>query len=357
MSKKVLLVEHWGACDKYGEPIGHTLKVIEEYSELLKKTFKISVAMPEHMINKIETGIYENIHTLPYAVCEIQPKGLGEKITDKLKVFSNIKQVRSLKNYDIVWYVRADFFLLFYLLFCPKRKKQKIYTLIYHNEYGSGLAGRIFHSIYQLAVKKFDGIIYTQRDMRIPNNHIYYMPDYLYSEEKYGKYRNLKKEEKAVCLGTINSDKDIEGLIEAFNENGYLLEIAGRFLDEERFIRLKAKANSNIKIENKILSYEEYYTHMGSAKYSIMPYQMGAYSGRTSGVLQESIFVGSIPIAPKLLLEKNHMPGYGYKESVCELKKIVWSESEDCDKKEQMDKMLMNYNQKIVGDNLTEFLG
>lgn len=357
MSKKVLLVEHWGACDKYGEPIGHTLKVIEEYSKILEKRFNISVAIPEHMTSKIDSSIYESIHILPYAIRETQPKGLGEKIVDKLKVFSNIKQVRKLKKYDIVWYIRADFFLLFYLLLCPKRRKQKIYTLIYHNEYNSNLFGRIIHSIHRLAVKKFDGVIYTQKDMKISNDHIFYMPDYLYSEDKYEEYRNLKKEEKAVCLGTINSDKDIEGLVEAFNENGYSLEIAGRFLDEDRFLELKAKAKNNIKIENKILSYEEYYTRMGSAKYSIMPYKMEAYAGRTSGVLQESVFVGSIPIAPKPLLEKNYMPGYGYKDNVYELRKIIWSESENCDKKEQMNTMLLNYNQKVVGEKLIKFFG
>ena len=356
MSKKVLLVEHWGACDKYGEPIGHTLKVIEEYSKILEKRFNISVAIPEHMTSKIDSSIYESIHILPYAIRETQPKGLEEKIVDKLKVFSNIKQVRKLKKYDIVWYIRADFFLLLYMLLCTKRRKQKIYTLIYHNEYSCGLIGKIFCFIHQLAIKKFDGIIYTQKDMKISNNHIFYMPDYLYSEDKYEKYRNLKKEEKAVCLGTINSDKDIEGLVDAFNENGYSLEIVGRFLDEERFIKLKSKAKNNIKIENKILSYEEYYTRMGSAKYSIMPYQMEAYAGRTSGVLQESIFVGSIPVAPELLLEKNHMPGYGYKENVYELRKFICSESENHDKKEQIDIMLSNYNHKVIGEKLAEFL-
>lgn len=357
MRKKLLLVEHWGACDKYGEPIGHTLKVMEEYSKLLESTFEISVAMPEHMINKTDSRVYDSIHTLPYAIRETQPKGLEEKIVDKLKVFSNIKQVRKLKKYDIVWYIRADFFLLLYMLLCTKRRKQKIYTLIYHNEYSCGLIGKIFCFIHQLAIKKFDGVIYTQKDMKISNDHIFYMPDYLYSEDKYEEYRNLKKEEKAVCLGTINSDKDIEGLVEAFNENGYSLEIAGGFLDEDRFLELKAKAKNNIKIENKILSYEEYYTRMGSAKYSIMPYKMEAYAGRTSGVLQESVFVGSIPVAPKLLLEKNNMPGYGYKDSVCELRKIIWSESENCDKKEQMNTMLLNYNQKVVSEKLINFLG
>lgn len=356
MKKKVLLVEHWGAHDIYGEPIGHTLKAVKEYGKLLKRECNVSVAMPQHMIIKVQTEEYDNIHVLPYGICEKQPKGFGERIIDKLKIFSNIRHVRKLKDYDIVWYIRSDFFLLVYYLFCSKRKEEKTYNLVCQNEYGSGVIGKILYFIYKKAVRKFDGIIYTQRDMNIPNSNTFYMPDYLYSEEKYGKYRRLKKEEKVVCLGTMNSDKDIESLVDVFNENGYKLEIVGRFLDEDRFWRLKNRAKSNILIENKVLSYGEYYMRMGSAKFSIMPYNMNAYAGRTSGVLQESIYVGSIPIAPKLLLDKNQMPGIGYKNSIAELKGLKWNEIEVVVSNEMADDILSVNDQNTIRKCFEEFI-
>lgn len=354
MKKKILLVEHWGAHDIHGEPIGHTLKAVNEYGELLKTDSNVSVAMPQQMINNIQMEEYDNFHILSYGICEKQPKGFKEKIIDKLKIFSNIRQVRKLKNYDIVWYIRADFFLFVYFLFCTKRKKQKTYALICHNKYGAGILGEILYLIYKLAVKKFDGIIYTQKDMDIPNERIFYMPDYLYSEEKYDQYRKLKKEEKAVCLGTMNVDKDIESLVDAFNANGYLLEIVGRFLDEDRFGELKKRARSNVIIENRVLPYEEYYIRMGSAKFSVLPYNMKAYVGRTSGVLQESIYVGSIPIAPKFLLEKNQMPGYGYENNIEEIKEMNLSDSEIDEK--IIDDVLHANDREVVGSNLKDFI-
>lgn len=336
--KKILLVEHWGACDKAGKPIGHTLKVIDEYAELLKDGFQVSGAMPQNMLLEVKKKNYESLHRLPYAICEHQPKHLWEKILDKQKVFANIREVRKWKEYDIIWYIRADFFLLCYLLFCPKRKGQKVYTLLYQNEYGTGVLGKVLHFIYKRAIQRFDGIIYTQKGMKIPHDHLFYMPDYLYRQEKYEKYKRETKEEKAVCLGTMNIDKDLEGLVDAFNENGFPLEIAGRFLDEERFERLKARAKSNIRLENGVLTYEEYYTRLGSAGYALLPYKMEAYTGRTSGVLQESMFLGTIPVAPAVLLSLNEIPGISY-ERIEQLGTANWT-TEAKGQQEKMQKLL-----------------
>ena len=52
---------------------------------------------------------------------------------------------------------------------------------------------------------------------------------------------------------------------------------------------------------------------------------MKVYEGRTSGVLLESIFVGTIPIAPKRLLEENEVRGIGY-ETLDEIN-AIWLKS------------------------------
>lgn len=312
--KKILLIDHWGSCDSEGKPIGHTLKVINEYKNILKDNYEVSAAMPECMSKELASEGFEDVYSLKYSICEAQPKSIYEKIVDKLKVFYNLHEIRKIKGYDIVWYIRADFFMLFYMLLHKKVREYRVYTLIYHSEYGNGLLGRILKCIQTKSLEKFDGIIYTQKGMKIKHKNIFYMPDYIYDENKYEKYIPKVKKEKVVCVGTINSDKDIEGLVEVFNQNGYLLEIMGRFLDDKRFEDLQRIAKSNITIINKVLTDEEYYTKLGEAKYSILPYKMKAYAGRTSGVLQESMFVNTIPIAPGRLLEQNGIAGYGYGE-------------------------------------------
>ena len=90
------------------------------------------------------------------------------------------------------------------------------------------------------------------------------------------------------------------------------LEIAGRFLDQQRYLDLQHRAKDNVIVENVVLSEDDYYKKLAGAKYSILPYDMKVYEGRTSGVLLESIFVGTIPIAPKRMLEENEVRGIGY---------------------------------------------
>ncbi len=138
------------------------------------------------------------------------------------------------------------------------------------------------------------------------------MPDYLYGEEQYLCYQRLEKQEKAVCLGTMNRYKCLEELTDIFSESGYPLLIIGRFDDTRRFEQLKQRGGENIQIENRLLGQKEYYEILGSAKFSILPYDMKQYQNRTSGVLLESLYVGSIPVAPAGLLGQNKLPGIGY---------------------------------------------
>ena len=140
------------------------------------------------------------------------------------------------------------------------------------------------------------------------------MPDYYYSEEKYAKYLGVKKQHKVVCLGAMNPYKKLEELVEVFNKNGMSMEIKGYFYDEKRYERLTKIKKDNITIENRILNEEEYYSILAEAQYSILPYDMQQYGGRTSGVLQESIFMECIPIAPYQLLKENGSVGIGYGE-------------------------------------------
>ena len=172
--------------------------------------------------------------------------------------------------------------------------------------------GRALDFVFRKGLSKFDAVIYTQKDMNIPHHKTLYMPDYYYDATKYDQYRLLPKADKVVCLGTMNPYKELEKLVDAFNENGFSLEIAGRFLDHQRYLNLQCRAKDNIMIEDVILSEDDYYRKLAGARYAIMPYDMKAYEGRTSGVLQEAVFVGTIPIAPKRLLEENDVQGIGY---------------------------------------------
>lgn len=319
--KSILLAEQWGSCDAQGKTIGHASKVLNEYVDLLKDSFEINVIAHPNLLKTADKGCFCSIEYLEYSICEEEKKTFVIRIKDKIKLFKNIRRIWKQKGYDVIWFFRGDFFLLFYALFHRKVKGTKYYCLMYHNQYGYGIIAKIVDFIYRHGIRRFDGMIYTQEKMNVPHSNTFYMPDYLYRSDKYCEFIPNKKLDKVVCVGTMNRDKDIEGLVQVFNENGYPLEIIGRFLEREEFEYLKSIAKGNIQIRNEIMAKDDYNRKLGEARYSIIPYKMSAYSGRTSGVLQESMFLQAIPIAPKKLLEDNNIPGIGY-NNLQELKKL-----------------------------------
>lgn len=312
--KSILLVDYYGTCNKEGEAVGHSPKVLAEYSSLLREKFKVGAAVSPCLIPK-EIEKYGEIIALKYNICTENAKSITGRIRDKFKLFYNIRQALTRKDYDVLWFYRTDFFFYLYLcLFYHKAREYKIIIQTYQDEFGKGWLGYWLKKIFQAGVSKADGIIYTRQGMQFSHRNTFYMPDYYYSEEKYGRYRSVRKQCKVVCLGAMNPYKKLEELVEVFNQNGRCLEIKGFFYDEKRYEELCKIKKDNISIENRILTEEEYYGFLAEAQYSILPYDMQQYSGRTSGVLQESIFLGCIPIAPYQLLKENGSEGIGYRE-------------------------------------------
>ena len=310
MKKKILLVDYYGTCDEKGKPIGHSAKVLKEYSELINDEFEIGVAISPCLRSNIDN--IEHIYTLKYDICAYRTNSIFHRILDKFKLFANIKQVLKIKGYDIIWFYRTDFFLFLYFFLHRKRRKEKMISQIYQDKFSTGFVGKILNFIYYKGASRFDGQIFTQPGMNNRFPGALYIPDYYYDEEKYGVYKGKNKIDKFVCLGTMNPYKKLEELVYVFNKNGKKLDIKGYFYSEERFQKLLKIKNDNIIIENKILSEQEYYDSLAEAKYSILPYDMDQYNGRTSGILQESLFMDAVIVAPCLLLEQNDIAGIGY---------------------------------------------
>ena len=318
--KNILLVDYYGICDTAGNAVGHSGKVLNEYKDLIHNQYKISAALSPCLINEIpeeQTGDFCKIYPLKYNIEADDLSSIWKRIKDKFKLFYNLHQVFEIDNYDMIWFYRTDFFLALYMFFfiSGKRKtenKPKIVVLLYQNSFGKNILGQILNHIYYAGFKKANAIISTQegfKDLGVP---ALYIPDYYYDARKYEKYRVMEKEDKVVCIGTMSPYKQLMPLVEAFNVNGLPLEIRGFFFDKEQYRRLSESKKENILIEDAILTEEEYYQTLASAKYAILPYDMEQYQCRTSGVLQECVFLDIIPIAPTMLLEQNHIPGLGY---------------------------------------------
>lgn len=314
MKPEIIMCNYYGMCDLSGEPVGHTVKVTNEYAELLKEKYAVKLAASPCVVKKSNASHFAQVQTLKYDIC-VNGNGIMKRIHDKIKLLSNIYQI--VKGENIYFFYQVDFFFFFYISFLYRvRKNCKIICLIYHQDFTGGKLSGILQSIYRRALKKIDGVIYTQVDQPVSHPNTMWIPDFFYDMEQYAVYQTLEKKRQAVCLGTMNRYKQLEELVDVFAKIDMPLIIAGRFDDKERYEKLVSIKTSNVEIRNEILSYEDYMNLMATSEYSILPYDMEQYVNRTSGVLLESIYVGSIPVAPRQLLTQNKLPGIGYESMI-----------------------------------------
>lgn len=316
--KSVTFVDYYGNCNAEGKSVGHAPKALMEYAALLEGAYSLCAVLPKCVAAEVNQDIFTDVQILPNQIVNDSDLSLGKRIRDKFKLFSNIRIALRMAKSDCVWFYRTDFFLFFYLWLHGLPKGRKYICLVYQQSFAGGVLGNVLDFFYQKGLRKFDAVIYTQKNAKPKHPYTLYMPDYYYDADRYGAYSSGKKEERVVCLGTMNVYKQLEETVEVFRNLSLALDIIGPFSDEDRFEHIKASAPSNITMENRFVPTEEYYQRLSAAKYTILPYDRKQYAGRTSGVLQEALFCQTIPIAPRQLLEENEMVGIGY----CELQDL-----------------------------------
>lgn len=364
--KKLLLVDYYGMCDSEGNALGHSGKVLQEYKELIASDYQVGAALSPCLIRDImqkKQKEFVDIISLKYDIRTSNFESVSKRIKDKFKVFYNIHQVFKCSGYDIIWFYRTDFFLFFYFCFFVSNKRNrnklpKIYVQVYQRSFREGIVGGVLGGFldffYYLGMKKADGVISTQKGLELDGTDILHIPDYYYDSGKYEKYRENQKISKVVCLGTMTPYKQLLPLVESFNENQMPLEIKGWFYDKEQVDKIKQVKKENILVKDEILSEEEYYRTLAEAEYAVLPYDMKQYSNRTSGVLQECLFLNTIPIAPAKMLEQNDIPGIGY-QRIEELKSkeiFLNKENDSLD----YNSVIEHYDKEKVRKKLLDFL-
>lgn len=310
---KIILADYISYTDRAGIPIGHPLKVLRESAELVEGKFDIMYAAHSIYLEKLEGSCKLD---LPYKISEGKIyTSLCGKIRQFITSYKNIHKIFKEKDVEYIWFCNVDIFLFFYLFLYGRKCKKSIIT-IYISEFPKKYQNKIFSCIS----KKIKLLITTNAEACYFGNNRLNIPDYLYYEKKYEKYRMINKQSKVVCVGGMGEQKDLIGLIEAFNLNGYKLEIVGHFADKELWHRLRNLAHENIEIKDIYLEYDEYMGIIAGAKFCVLPYRKNIYFTKTSGVILESIFVGTIPICSQELLQRWGICGIGY-DKIGELEK------------------------------------
>jgi len=306
--KRVALIEYQGRCDTEGNAVGHAPKVLGEYYGLLKDRAELTVYAPETILRAADKEVRSYAKQLPHRIVMKSNNSVFEKIANKFRMFANIRGALLHAEEDVLWFFNVEFYLMLYLSLFGNHGRRIFCTLFQDGWHGSGTAD-FKQRVFEHAQGQIERIMSTGPAFTFKNAESFFLPDYPYDEAVYGPYRLETKQEQAVCLGTMGAEKDIEGLVAAFTKNGYPLTIAGRFYDKERVSRLKETAGENITIRDDYLEREEYLRLMARAAYCILPYSSGQYRTQTSGVMQEAMFLNTIPVAPEEVLQASGIPG------------------------------------------------
>ena len=309
---KIYLCDYIGTCDENNVPTGHQIKVLNEYYSMLKNDLNIKFAIPKLYTNYID-GINIDECLFLNSNIRIGKLNIKYKIRNLYYKISSIKKILRNTEDSLVWFVNFDYFLGLVLLFLKINKDKKIVLTVFMDEYNNNLKikDKIKTKLFKYALSKSYLIITSNKIIKEKYMNSIFIPDYYYHDD-YKKYQNITKKSKVINVGTMGEVKDLEGLIELWKDIDYELEVNGRFLDKKRYERLRSNCSGNILIEDNNLSYDEYLSKIAESKFTVLPYKEDSYINRTSGVLLETIFLNSIPIAPKFLLEFNDIKGIDY---------------------------------------------
>jgi len=311
---KILIVDYIGNSNSEGVPIGHPTKVINEFGEILKNDVELNLAVPVNYKNYIKKNNFYSVKYLRYNI-DITEKRKVLRIKNVFRKFKNIRMALKNSNFDVVWFINVDSILGISLLSKSLFYSNvgRIWITTYLDNYfdGNTVKDLVKNFFWKNMQKKCDTILSSCKKLNF-NDKVIFIPDYIYEENIYNKYKNAPKTDQVICIGTMNDGKDLEGIICLFNKLNVKLKIIGNFYNKDMYKSLIEMANSNIIIEDKIQSYYEYYKSIAESKFVIIPYKKEFYQNRTSGVLQETMFLNSIPIAPDFLLKFNNVKGIGY---------------------------------------------
>ncbi len=332
---KLSLVEYQGRQDTTGRPVGHAPKVLAQYFEMVQGSFDTDIFAPECILKESEKKLSDrkawderkkskNIHILPNSLTMKGKNSFSDKVLNKFRMFSNINKALKNSQADVVWFFNTEYYLMLYLALVGNHGKKVCVTSFMEGFTAkkNGKFAGIKQKIFEKAQKKISVIIATGYGYNFKNAKSVFIPDYTYDERIYGKFSDGSYEcetelaipdgKYAVCLGTMNPEKQLEEMTEAFSRIGYPLVVAGRFYDKERLERLRDKAADNVTFIDSYLSVDEYYTLLAKAEYTVLPYSPEQYGTQTSGVLQESVFCGTIPVSYSRVLDGNRVNGIGF---------------------------------------------
>lgn len=300
----IAVVEYLNYVNEESHAIGHGKKVLHEACNLLGDTYRLQC------ISSVEYAPDNDAVKMNYI-----PSIKQFSKNNNLSVIFNIIRSMLLCKAELLWFTNVEWRLLALLAFVPKKKK--IIVTMYRDvvqdvDVGHKKLRRLKLWLMNKGLSHIDTVFVTNPNLKISDRQIF-VPDYCY-DSKYIKYEGVIKKDQVLCVGAMRKSKDLRGVLNHFKDTDITICIIGGFSDKNELKWLEDNRTSNIIIEDRFLPDDEYYQLIAQSRYIIMPYDMHAYREATSGILQEAVFLGSVPIAPEELLRYNGILGIGYND-------------------------------------------
>ena len=294
---EIILVDYISPCDKNGKPIGHPLPTLRQAFDLLSPMCKVTCCASR------KYRPYINVeYQLPFATATPKNRGL-KSIINTAKKLINLMFLPKAKKGRFFFFTNIDINLFFLARIFKNRETSFSIRLFENFEESSGYIGRMKKNIFLASAQNFKRTFISNemyyRNSAVKNS--YFIPDYFYSDEKFGKYIVRKKTNNwSLSIGVMNKDKDIIGLLKSFEGHDVKLMVAGSIIgDAPTRIELDnaaQRANAELIIDN--LSEEKYFGLIADARFVILPYKKETYFNRPSGILLESVFLETPLIVP-----------------------------------------------------------
>lgn len=288
MKEELLIADCLGKHDGKGNPFGHYLKAFEQYYQLLKNDFEVSLGITKEYKRKI--SFCDSFFIIRFGQNYGKTCNRLDKYSSLLKEIINVIMVLNSK-YSIVIFQQTNFIfslipLMFYL------GKKKIFFIIYKDYLNSGgmIKRLLKRFIYSAAKRKIKGLIVGMEEVgKIYNHNYLVMPDYIFNS-KFISHSAMPIKYDIAVVGIINSSKNVIDVVSSFYKTKYRIIIAGKFKDNEQYKKACQFNSENITIINEYINKEKYSDILESTKYVALPYDPLIYTLNSSGVFYDAIY-------------------------------------------------------------------
>ncbi len=268
-----------------GKILGHWPYSAKMYKEILQDEFQVKIAGSQ----VYEQYFDRDFIKLPCGIDTTEKNSLISKIKHWKGEIANCRMVLK-QDADVIIFQSSGFVPMLFCIMTTNEKKLKWKKILFI-QYAYQCTSGIKQFLWDRAKCKISGLI-TSTDKVGQQYGIDYLsiPDYIYTSDKVVAEVPTTFSYDFCMVGTMNSSKDIEMVVDVFSEHPkYSLIIAGFFKDKERYKALISKKASNIEMRDCYLSNEEFDEIIKQSRFCLLPYK-DTYNNTTSGVIYDYIF-------------------------------------------------------------------